>query len=399
MTLARSVSLTKRIASAHVSSLVAARNYTRGADVPGLDASKLVIEKTSNPKPKPATEGLLFGKEFSDHMLTVDWDSESGWAAPVISETKDLQISPAAMALHYAIQCFEGMKAYKDAQGRIRLFRPDCNIERLNNSMKRLYLPQLDPDQLMECLKTLVKTDQDWIPEGDGFSLYLRPTSIATDPYLGLQVVNQCKFFVITSPVGPYYTEGFKPVKLLADDQNVRAWPGGCGSSKLGGNYGPTIAPQMAANEQGCAQVLWLYPDGDDHIVTEVGAMNLFFVIKTEDGKTELVTAPLTDGTILPGVTRRSVLELAQNAGEMIVSERPLGMKEIIKAHKEGRLMEAFGAGTAAVIAPVNSIRYKGEDIDLPTGDKIGPVGQQMWNDILDIQYGRVEHPWSVLVE
>jgi branched-chain amino acid aminotransferase len=251
----------------------------------------------------------------------------------------------------------------------------------------------------MKCLVELLKVDEHWIPTGDGYSLYLRPTTIATDPFLGVGMASECKFFIITCPVGPYYPSGFKPIKLLADDKNVRAWPGGCGSSKLGGNYAPTIAPQMSAVDAGCAQVLWLYPTGDDHIVTEVGAMNLFFVIKKADGSgVELVTAPLTDGTILPGVTRRSVLELARQSGEFTVSERPLGMKEIIKASKEGRLMEAFGAGTAAVIAPVNEIHYKGQDIKFPTGAEIGPVGKSMWNKILDIQYGRVEHPWSVVV-
>lgn len=257
----------------------------------------------------------------------------------------------------------------------------------------------MDHDALLKCISELLKVDEHWIPTGDGYSLYLRPTVIAMDSVLPLQAVNKCKFFVITCPVGPYYPSGFKPIKLLADDKNVRAWPGGCGNSKLGGNYAPTIAPQMAAMDAGCAQVLWLYPTKDDHLVTEVGAMNLFFVLEKEDGSgTELVTAPLTDGTILPGVTRRSVLELARASGDFIVSERALGMKEIIKASQEGRLLEAFGAGTAAVIAPVNEISYKGQDIKFPTGDEIGPVGQRMWNEILDIQYGRVEHPWSVVI-
>lgn len=258
---------------------------------------------------------------------------------------------------------------------------------------------QLDHDALLKCISELLKVDEHWIPTGDGYSLYLRPTAIATDPFLGVGTANKCKFFVITCPVGPYYPSGFKPIKLLADDKNVRAWPGGCGNSKVGGNYGQSIAPQMAAMDAGCAQVLWLYPTKDDHLVTEVGAMNLFFVLEKEDGSgTELVTAPLTDGTILPGVTRRSVLELARASGDFIVSERALGMKEIIKASQEGRLLEAFGAGTAAVIAPVNEISYKGQDIKFPTGDEIGPVGQRMWNEILDIQYGRVEHPWSVVI-
>mmetsp|Transcript_14511 Transcript_14511/g.28985 ORF Transcript_14511/g.28985 Transcript_14511/m.28985 type:complete len:401 (+) Transcript_14511:58-1260(+) len=382
------------------------REYTRGAGLPGIDASNLVVAKTSSPKPLPVMEGLVFGSQFSDHMLDCDWDATNGWHAPKIVPYGNLTISPAAMCLHYAIQCFEGMKAYKDKSGNVRLFRPDCNLERINNSMKKLYLPQVDSSQMIELIKELLKLDQRWVPEGDGFSLYLRPAAIATDPYLGLQVVNQCKFFVITSPVGPYYPEGFKPLKLFADDENVRAWPGGSGNSKVGGNYGSTIAPQMAAHEHGCAQVLWLYPEvnpstsEEDFLVTEVGSMNLFVVIKSKDSNfTELVTAPLTDGTILPGVTRRSILDLARGKGDLVVSERKLYMSEVVEAGREGRLVEAFGAGTAAVIAPVKAIAYKGKDIDFPTGEEIGPVAKSMWDQLTDIQYGRVDHPWSVLID
>jgi branched-chain amino acid aminotransferase len=218
-------------------------------------AKKLVVTEANVKKQLPSREGLLFGKHFSDHMLDCDWDSTNGWHAPKIIPYGDLTLSPAAMVLHYGIECFEGMKAYKDKVGNIRLFRPDCNMERLNNSMKKMSLPQLDTNQVIELIKALVKLDQRWVPEGDGYSLYIRPTAIAIDPHLGVQVSNKCKFFVITCPVGPYYASGFKPVKLLADDRNVRAWPGGSGASKIGANYAPTIAPQMAANELGCAQV------------------------------------------------------------------------------------------------------------------------------------------------
>lgn len=374
--------------------------HSRNVDhLPGLDATKLEIHRTDSLRPVPGKEGLPFGKVFSDHMLDCDWDSERGWHAPVIRPYGDFTISPAAMVLHYAIECFEGMKAYKDASGKIRLFRPDCNMERMNNSMARLFLPGFNGEQMIECIKELVKLDHHWIPEGDGYSMYLRPTAIAMDPFLGLQVVNTAKLYVITSPVGPYYESGFKPVKLYADASNVRAWPGGVGASKLGGNYGPTISPQMHAAEKDCAQVLWLFPEGDDHFVTEVGAMNVFFVIETPAGETELITAPLDRGDILPGVTRRSLLELARAKGDMIVSERQLGMKEVVQASKEGRLKEAFGAGTAAVVAPIKAIHFKGDDIELPSGEEIGPVAQGFWDQLTDIQYGRVEHPWSVVVE
>lgn len=372
----------------------------RGTDKPGLDASKLTVEKTTAPKALPAMEGLAFGKHFSDHMLEVDWEPKGGWGAPRIKPYGNLSISPSAAVLHYAVECFEGMKAYKDSAGKIRLFRPDCNVQRLNDSVDRLHLPGIDYENFVKALGELLKIDERWIPEGEGYSLYLRPTVIATDEALGLGICNNVKLFVITCPVGPYYPTGFKPIKLLADDLNVRAWPGGCGASKVGGNYAPTIKPAVRSFEQGCAQVLWLYPEGDDHLVTEVGAMNVFFVIAPKGGgKPELITAPL-DGTILPGVTRRTVLELCRNSGDYTVSERALGMKEVSEAAAEGRLMEAFGTGTAAVIAPINCVLFKGKDIDIPTGSEIGPIAKRMWNEISAIQYGRVEgHPWSVVVK
>jgi len=249
----------------------------------------------------------------------------------------------------------------------------------------------------MKLLSELVKLDAHWIPEGSGNSLYIRPTAMGVDPFLGVGPSQNAKLFIITCPVGPYYPSGFKPVKLYADDKNVRAWHGGVGASKVGGNYAPSIAPQMAAHEKGCAQVLWLYPEDGEHVITEVGAMNLFVVMKTKDGnQTELITAPL-DGTILPGVTRRSVLELARESGEYLVSERKLTMSEFVGAAKEGRIMECFGAGTAAVIAPVNSILYRDESYDFPTGNDIGPIAKSFWDQISDIQYGRVEHEWSVV--
>ena len=181
----------------------------------------------------PAMQGLAFGRHFSDHMLEADWEPEGGWGAPRIKPFGDLTISPAAMSLHYAVECFEGMKAYKDANGQIRLFRPDCNVARLNDSLDRLHLPRVDEAAFVACVGELLKVDERWIPTGEGYSLYLRPTVIATDPYLGVGVANKVKLYVITCPVGPYYPTGFKPIKLLADDKNVRAWPGGCGASKV----------------------------------------------------------------------------------------------------------------------------------------------------------------------
>ena len=330
-------------------------------------------------------------------MLEIDWDINIGWHSPIIKPYENLSISPAAVALHYGIKCFEGMKAYKDKKGKVRLFRPDMNMDRLNKSMVRLAMPSFNSDGLIECIKQLLRIDESWVPQKDGYSLYLRPTAIGTSPALGVKASEQVKLFVICSPVGPYFKDGFKPVKLYADSENVRAWPGGVGSAKVGGNYGPCIAPAENAAKLGCHQILWLF--GEDHQITEVGAMNIFFVIKNKNGEIELTTAPLDRGDILHGVTRRSIIELAkENLKDIKVTERWLTMNEVLDAEKDGRLLEAFGAGTAAIISPVNSIVYKNHEIKIPTGDNAGPTAIKIWKSLLDIQYARVKHPWSVLV-
>jgi len=362
-----------------------------------IDPTRMVLQSNPNPKAKVPHETLEFGKTFTDHLFEIDWSHDKGWDVPKITPYRDFEISPAAAALHYSVQCFEGMKAYKDKKGTIRMFRPDCNMERLNNSMVRLGLPPIDKKAVQKCIEEVVKVDQDWIPTEEGYSLYIRPTAIGTSPYLGLQGPQHAKLFAILCPVGPYYRDGFKPVTLFADTENVRAWPGGVGNSKLGGNYGPTIAVGAKAVEKGYSQVLWLF--GKDHLVCEVGAMNIFFAIKSKDGsKVEIVTPPLTRGDILPGVTRRSILELARDSGKYDVSERGVTMPEILQASQEGRLMEAFGAGTAAIISPVKMISYMGNDIKLPTGESAGPIAQSFWNQLSDIQYGKVPHKWSVVI-
>eukprot|EP00904_Undaria_pinnatifida_P004435 jgi/Undpi1/13993/HiC_scaffold_9.g03644.m1 len=296
------------------------------------------------------------------------------------------------------------MKAYRDAEGSVRLFRPDLNIRRLNKSLQRLRFPMVDETVMIDLISKLVLEDADWIPEGDGYSLYLRPTAISTFPFLGVSPAEAIKLYVILSPVGPYYKEGFNPIRLYADTKNRRAWPGGMGFAKAGGNYAPTILPQVEAQEQhGCAQILWLF--GEEHCVTEVGAMNIFFLIEKEGGGgVELVTSPLDAGDILDGVTRRSVLELAkgwkvmEDGARLDVVERRLTMGEVVKASEEGRLLEVFGTGTAAVIAPVRSIKYMEKEIQVPSGSSIGPLAKRCWETLTDIQYGRVEHPWSVKI-
>jgi len=296
------------------------------------------------------------------------------------------------------------MKAYKSLSGgddgendnddSIRLFRPDCNMERLSSSMERLSLPghDFDKDELIKCIMKLIDIDRDWIPEGEGYSLYLRPNVIAMSKNLGLANPESLLLYVVTSPVGPYYKSGFKPVRLLCETEHVRAAIGGTGGFKVGGNYAPTMLPAKEAAMKGYNQVLWLL---DGHI-TEVGAMNIFFVFDLGDGKREIVTPPLTRGDILPGVTRRSIIELAQGWDDCVMSERNVTMDEVEAAVKEGRIMEAFGAGTAAVVAPIECINYKGEDLEIPA---TGSITQKVWDSLIGIQYGKTEHPWSVKVD
>jgi len=337
---------------------------------------------------------------MTDHMLEADWQIDAGWSAPVIKPYEDLRLSPAALCLHYALECFEGMKAYKDAQGRTRLFRPLDNMRRMNASAERLSLPTYDPEAGVELIKEYVRVEKDWIPQQKGCSLYLRPTMIATQGALGVQASVQSKWYVISCPVGPYYKSGFKPVKLLADDENVRAWTGGVGQYKVGGNYAPGIVPQREAAKRGYAQILWLF--GPNKNITEVGTMNMFVYWKTKEGKKELVTAPL-DGTILPGVTRSSVIDLARE-WDIDTKERYVGMHELLDALREERVYECFGAGTACVISPINGVHFQGKDYEIPLDRNnpdagAGPLAQRFSDTIQAIQYGEIEHPWSVIVD
>jgi branched-chain amino acid aminotransferase len=373
-----------------------------------ISSSQLTIERTTDPArfdARPAKENLVFGTTMSDHMLMIDWNAKASWMPPRIVPYQDLKISPAASCLHYGLQAFEGLKAYKSLagndDGHVLMFRPDMNMKRLQASMERLHLPGSDFDhaELLKCMYELVRLDQKWIPDGEGYSLYLRPTVIGTTRYLGVAPPDSILLFVITSPVGPYYKTGFKPVRLTTDTPYVRAWPGGTGSAKVGGNYAPTMKPQQEASQFGYNQVLWLF--GDDEQVTEVGAMNVFFVIRNSTtNRPEIVTPPLSRGDILPGVTRDSILYLARNDptfGEYDVSERAVTMPEILAASNEGRLVEAFGAGTAAVVSPIEAIQYRGSDIQVPA---TGSLTQKLWNVLTGIQYGKIQGPegWSVRI-
>nr|XP_050039540.1 branched-chain-amino-acid aminotransferase, cytosolic-like [Dermacentor andersoni] len=377
------------------------------ADQPKKDAEKarstfmfneLEVElvPAANRKPKPDPSKLLFGQDMSDHMLTVRWTSAEGWGKPKISPLRNLELHPAAKVLHYAQELFEGLKAYRGHDDKIRLFRPDMNVRRLLNSAARLDFPKFDADEFLKCLSRLVSIEKEWVPNYPMSSLYIRPTLIGIEPTLGVARSNEALFFVILSPVGPYFRTGIKPVSLLADPKYVRAWPGGTGDKKLGCNYAPTLMVQNEAEKLGLQQVLWLF--GEDEQVTEVGAMNVMVLLKNKDGGTELVTPPLS-GIILPGVTRQSVLDLTREWNEFKVSERKITMAEIREAIKENRLLEMFGCGTACVICPIERLYHRGENLHIPTMEQSSPLARRVLKAISDIQYGVVPHSWGIEIE
>ena len=350
-------------------------------------------EYTAQKKVKPDYSALGFGKYFTDHMFLMDYNTEKGWHDPRVVPFQNLSLSPATAVFHYAQEMFEGLKAYKTADGKIQLFRPQKNIERLNNTNRRMCIPEIDPDDVLQAIKAVVKTDADWIPKEEGKSLYIRPFIIATDPMLGVHPSHSYLFCIILSPVGAYYASGINPVKIYVEPEYVRAVKGGTGFAKVGGNYAASLKGQEVAEKLGYAQVLWL--DGIHHkYVDEVGAMNVFFVI---DG--EIVTPTLENGNILPGVTRDSALALLRSWGYK-VSERLLSIDEIRDAAKNGKLEEAFGTGTAAVISPIGELNEAGNIMIINEG-KIGPISQRLYDNLTGIQWGKVEDTmgWTVAVD
>ncbi|XP_042903320.1 branched-chain-amino-acid aminotransferase, cytosolic [Parasteatoda tepidariorum] len=347
-------------------------------------------------KPKPDFSSLKFGANFSDHMLEVEWSESAGWGKPRILPVHAFQLHPCSKVLHYAQSVFEGMKAFKYSNGKVALFRPDMNMNRFLVTSERACLPGFNREELLKCIKKLVSIDKSWIPNRELCSLYIRPNFIGTEDTLGVASAKTALLYVVSGPVGPYFTTTIEPISLLADPKHVRACPGGVGCYKMGSNYAPTLYIQKLAQKQQMDQVLWLY--GPDHQITEAGAMNVFFVLKDTKGDLELVTPPL-DGTILPGVVRHSVLDLARSLNEFRVSERPINMREIISAQKEGRLLEMFVCGTALVVCPVKLIRFNGEDINIPTMERKDGLHSRFLKMITDIQYGRVTSDWSVSVD
>lgn len=319
-----------------------------------------------------------FGNIFSDHMFSMDYD-DGTWNDPEIIPFDDFKCSPAMATLHYGQTVFEGMKAFRGSNGKVRMFRPKDHFERLNRSCDRMCIPRVDSDFLVEALRQLISLDSEWVPAKQGNALYIRPLILAMDSFLGVRPSKTYRLLIITSPAGSYYKEGINPVSLTTTDSYIRAAKGGSGFAKTACNYGPSLLPAQQAQKQGFTQVLWL--DARDHdYIEEVGTMNIFFKI---DGA--LVTPPLS-GSILGGVTRDSVIQLAKNEG-IEVEERPVSIDEIIQADADGTLEEIFGTGTAAVISPVGSIHHKGKKI-ITDEHKIGPYAEHLYNTITGIQYG-----------
>ncbi|MDK2811087.1 MAG: branched-chain amino acid aminotransferase [Petroclostridium sp.] len=348
------------------------------------------IEKTKTPKQKPDQNKLGFGQYFTDHMFIMDYTEGKGWHDPRIVPYAPLQLDPATMMLHYGQAIFEGMKAYKAKDGRILLFRPKKNMERINISNDRLCIPPIDVDFGVEAVKTIVEVDKDWIPEAEGTSLYIRPFIIATDPFLGVRPSQTYMFIIILSPVGAYYPEGINPVKIYIETEYVRAVKGGVGFAKTCGNYAASIKAQMEAKKKGYTQVLWL--DGVERkYIEEVGTMNVFFKINGE------IITPSLEGSILAGITRDSSIELLRSWG-LKVTERRISIQELYDAHANGTLEEAFGTGTAAVISPIGEFNWNGNIITVNQG-KIGEISEKLYNTITGIQNGEIEDIFGWTVE
>ena len=350
------------------------------------------LTRTASPKAKPTDESKLgFGKIFTDHMFLMDYTAGEGWHDARIVPYAPLPLDPATVVFHYAQEIFEGMKAYRTAEGKVQLFRPECNAARFNDSADRLGMPPIPTEDFVQAVKALVDVERDWVPHSDGASLYIRPFCIATDVGLGVHAAKNYLFVIICSPSGAYYAEGLDPVRIYVEDEYIRAAPGLTGFCKCGGNYAASIKAGEKAEELGFSQVLWL--DGvEKKYVEEVGSMNIMFKI---DGK--IYTAACT-GTVLPGVTRRSIIELLRDWGYEVI-EGPLAIADVMKAADEGKLEEVFGTGTAAVVSPVGKLYYEGDEVTVNDGN-IGEVTQRLYDTLTGIQWGVLpdEKGWIVKV-
>ena len=345
---------------------------------------EIKITRAETLKEKPDSSTLVFGQSFTDHMFIVDYYAGKGWQDARIVPYGPLQIDPAAKVLHYAQEIFEGLKAYRTADGSVQLFRPMDNIRRMNASAERLSLPQVPEDLALAGITELVKLEKDWVPSEEGTSLYIRPFVIGVDPALGVHSSHHCMYIVIVCPVGAYYPEGLAPVKIYVEDQDVRAVKGGTGMAKTGGNYAASLRAGDRAEAKGYTQVLWL--DGlHRKYIEEVGAMNVMFKV---NGK---ILTPDLNGSVLDGITRRSCIQLLKDWGYE-VEERRISAEELFEAAKKGTMEEAWGTGTAAVVSPIGELA-EGDEKVIINNNQIGPVTQRLYDELTGIQWGRVADP------
>ncbi len=349
------------------------------------------IELTDTPKAKPSDESNLgFGHVFTDHMFIMDYETGKGWHNARIIPYQDLVLSPASMCLHYGQESFEGLKAYRTAEGKVQLFRPEENFKRMNVSNERMVIPQINEQDALEGLMKLLSIEKDWVPHTEGTSLYIRPFIIAVDPYLGVKPADRYMFIIILSPSGLYYSTGLNPVKIYVESRYVRAVRGGTGFAKTAANYAISLAGQDEAHKQDYEQVLWL--DGvEQKYVEEVGSMNIFFVI---DG--EVITPELT-GSVLPGITRKSAIEVCRKMGYK-VTERKISIQEIAQAYDAGKLEEVFGTGTAAVISPVGHLKWNDKIMEI-NNNEIGKISQMLYDTMTGIQWGKLPDEFGWICE
>ncbi len=348
--------------------------------------ANIEIKLSEKRKPVPASDKLGFGVHFTDHMLVMDYNLEKGWHGARIEPYGPIQIDPSMMALHYGQAIFEGMKAFRATDGNINLFRARDHFRRFNNSARRVCIPELDIEELLSGLKKLLEVDQQWVPSTHGTALYIRPFIFATDQFLGVRPSHTYKLMIILSPVGAYYAEGFNPVKIMVEDEYVRAVRGGIGAIKTPGNYAASLLAAVKAQKQGFTQVLWL----DAHELKwleEVGTMNI--MVKIDD---EVITPPL-NGSILPGITRDSTIKIL-NDWNIPLTEKQISIDEVMQAGSNGRLKEMFGTGTAAIISPVGSIHYKEDSVVINNGN-VGDLSQKLFDEITAIQYGSKDDPYN----
>ncbi len=352
---------------------------------------EISVTKTTAPKQKPQDESKLgFGKIFTDHMFLMDYSEGEGWHNGRIVPFGPIPTNPASTVFHYGAEIFEGMKAYRAKNGRIQLFRPMENVKRLNASAERLCLPQLDEEGCLDIIEKMVELEKDWVPHSEGTSLYIRPFLYGNDPHLGVHAVKNAVFAVICSPVGAYYAEGLNPVKIAIESEDVRAVRGGTGYAKCGGNYAASLRAGQRAEENGYTQVLWL--DGVHRkYIEEVGAMNVMFKVS---GK--IITPALT-GSVLPGITRKSCIELLKSWG-YTVEERAFSVDELFEAAENGTLEEAWGTGTAAVVSPIGHLFYNGKEHTV-AGNKIGELTQKLYDELTGIQWGKSEDSFGWIVD